>query len=135
MFLQERDRVRERARVRVVTDQLLGRRLRVHYNLQRGDFSVVDGGLVIASVSTITLANVEFRVGEKMRQWTIAHNRRKVMAYGIGIVVPDETTDGRVKITYNPFRCGSFHEAETGEPVWSCASVVFADAYCWGSDD
>lgn len=114
---------------------MIGTRVRVHLNLHRGDFSVADPrtGKVITNVQDITLSGVEFRVQPallaKIRVW----NRRKVCAYAVGVVQAvdtDPTPTGR-KVTFNPFRADTFHDAHTGEAVHTADLTIFTDHYCY----
>jgi hypothetical protein len=119
-------------------DMQPGDKVRVHYNLHKGNFSVVDPKTqrVIANVATVTLRDVEFRVSEAGRQRTIRNKRRKVHAYAIGYLVTTEAQDTtRLKcVTYNPYRAGCFHvQGDVSAEVWEAERVTFADAYCYAS--
>lgn len=113
-----------------------GDRVRVHYNRHRGDFSVVSPttGRVICNVPTITLRDVEFRVGQAGRTRAVREGCRNVHAYAVGIV---ETTEARevaelVPVTYNPHRAAHFHVKDyPGAPVRSAHRVTFAESYCY----
>ena len=113
-----------------------GMRVRVHFNLHRHDFSVVNPKTrrVICNVPTITLRDVEFRVSEAGRQRTLGSRRRQVHAYAIGLV---ETLDPQdvshlTAITYNPYRAAHFHvQGHPEEAVRHAPRVTFADAYCY----
>lgn len=112
---------------------LIGRRLRVHYNLHRGDFSITDQstGRVIANVADVTLAGAEFRVQSACLDRIKVTGRRKVCAYVIGTVTavnsaPD-ISDADL-VTFNPRRSDVFHRAD-GTPVWNADSVTFIHAH------
>lgn len=111
-----------------------GQRVRVHFNLTRLDFSVVDpaNGRVLCNVPSVTLADVTFRVQEGMRQRVIRMNRRKVHAYGVGrfVCAGEQPSTSSVKVTYNPFRAGTFTDL-AGIPVHQAGRVTFADRYCF----
>lgn len=113
----------------------VGQRVRVHFNLHRGDFSVIDPktGKVVANVPGIVLSDAEFRVSEKSRQRAIDRGRRSVHAYVIGFVsaLSYRHNPGDIKVTYNPFRSGFFHQSVSGDRVDSADSVGFSDGYCW----
>jgi len=115
------------------TDSLRGRRLRVHYNLHRKDFSVVDqqSARVIANVADITLSRVSFHVQPRCLERIRQSGQRAVCAYAIGLVQgvatgPDVT--GWTEITFNPRRAGTFTTRD-GQPVSSSGWVVFRDAH------
>jgi hypothetical protein len=112
-----------------------GARVRVHFNLHRGDYSIVDPrtGRVVANVETVTLRDVTFRVGEKTRLRTVATRSRSVHAYAVGIVEHVEHVDVSTfaRVTYNPYRRGAFYDVATGADVWRADVVTFAGAYCY----
>lgn len=116
----------------------IGARVRVHYNLHRGDFSVIDKtGRVICNVETITLRDVEFRVSEAGRARTVARNRRTVHAYAVGYVLDLGACDvsSLIPVTYNPHRAAHFHvKGNPASPVWRASRVTFANAYCYASE-
>ena len=106
----------------------IGTAVRVHKNLRRGDWSVTVRGKVVAHVPSVTLANVTFKVSEKRRLAVIAMHAREVHAWCEGtIAAPLPASMPRVPITYNPFRCGSFHRRDNGEPLTACQFVEFTD--------
>lgn len=111
---------------------LLGTRLRVHVNLQNGKLALSStGGKVLAYVDSATLIGVRFHVSESMRQRTIKMHRRKVLAWGIGMLQAVNDANGTElasiaePITFNPFKAPTFVRA--GTPVLSAVRVVFVD--------
>jgi hypothetical protein len=109
-------------------------RVRVHFNLHRKDFSVVDPrtGRVLHNTQWITLRNVEFRVSEKGRQRVIQKKIRSVHAYAIGTLCLLEGTERKTQVTYNPYRCGAFHVRDhPDQPVWKADVATFNGGYCW----
>ncbi len=111
-------------------------KVRVHFNLHRKDFSVVDPltGRVIRNTASINLRNVEFRVSEKARQKVISSGRRSVHAYAIGHTTEYFSEHRRLDtpVTYNPYRCGWFHvKGFPDQPVWNAEAVTFSGGYCW----
>lgn len=110
-------------------------RVRVHYNLHRKDFSVVDPATrrVIANVSDITLLGVTFHVSEKSRQQVVRSKRRSVHAYALGTLAGGDYSNGdMVPVTYNPYRCGHFHVVgHTNKPIQRADVAVFRHRYCW----
>jgi hypothetical protein len=111
-----------------------GQRVRVHVNLHRGDFSVVDpkASRVIAHVQDITLTGVEFRVQPGGLRRIRKQGRREVCAYALGIVAalnshPDLA--GRDRVTFHPFRAGTF--TCNGQPIFHAPEVVFSARAGW----
>lgn len=111
-------------------------RVRVHFNLHRKDYSVVNPstGRVIFNAASVTLRDVEFRVREKARQKVIATKCRSVHAYAVGQLCDhlDVNPPCTVPVTYNPYRCGAFHVM--GQPeheVWKSSVVTFGGGYCY----
>jgi hypothetical protein len=118
---------------RVCADRALaiGERVRVHKNLQRGDWSVTVGGVVVASVDRIVLADVTFRywVGGRERVLASAASgrpRRRVCAWAEGVVaaLPADTLT-RVLLHYDPYESAEFRERATGRSVRACEYVEF----------
>jgi hypothetical protein len=116
---------------------MIGKRVRVHYNLHRGDYSVIDPahGRVIANVDNITLVDVEFRVQAGGLRMVRERGHRRVCAYAIGTVAAvnsEYDSRGLGRITFNPFRADRFHWAEhPGESVEWAGRVFFAGRYCY----
>lgn len=107
--------------------------VRVFKNLKHGCYSIMQRGVVRASARVVRLSDVEFRVGEKGRQRMIRERRRNVHAFAVGRLVdyvhPDDSRDiapleGRGAF-YDPYRFGSFVDAETQAPVTSVSVAHF----------
>lgn len=112
---------------------MIGERVRVHLNLQRGDFSITQQGRVVASAHDVTLKDVRFIVSETTRQRVIRHTRRRVHAWAEGVLVSVDTkpdTTGMRGITYNPYRAATFTTFD-GEPVTRAGEVTFVDRFGW----
>lgn len=115
-----------------------GQRVRVHLNLHRGDFSVIDprSNLLLTNVSDITLGDVTFRVQPGMLNKIRRINRRKVCAYAVGLVLSMDagwTTDdcaGKRRVTFNPYRADTFTD-DTGQSIHQADAVRFTDRYGW----
>lgn len=115
-----------------MTDELIGSRVAVHYNLRVGGYAIAAkaGGRILAYVDTVTLSDVRFTVHESTRQRVITRHRRKVHAWAIGTLESvSETSHGPRKLSYNPYRCGSF--TVDGSPVDHLERVTFAGTYGW----
>jgi hypothetical protein len=115
---------------------MIGRRLRVHFNLHTHRFSVIDPahGRVIASVDTIMLRDVEFRIQAAGLRQLRERKQRRVCAYAIGIVAAvntDMDTHSMRRITFNPWRSDTFHYSDTAQMVQRAPLVYFAGSYCW----
>lgn len=111
-------------------------RLRIHFNLHRRAFSVVDPAtrLVIAHVRFAELRNARFRVQPAGRERCVRTGSRQVHAYVIGepVWLGDDpvSVEGWQRIAYNPFRAATF-TTEDGTPVHDAIRVRFADASCF----
>jgi hypothetical protein len=116
---------------KVLTDNIIGERVMVYYNLHKHTFSVQKSGLVLLHVDYIKLKDVEFRVRPGGREKVNLEKRKNVHAFVIGNVVDfcefpcdtlPEETDGKV-ITYNPYVNKSFVVKETGEPIFNAEEI------------
>lgn len=102
-----------------------GRPVRVFLNWKRGCYSIFQDGLVRASAREVRLADVEFRVREAGRQRMLRERRRNVHAFAVGRLVdyvhPDDPRRlaglGGRGVVYDPYRCATFVDRETGSPV------------------
>lgn len=102
--------------------------IRVHRNLHRGCYSIVQHGRVVGHEDTFCLLNAEFRVGEKSRQRVVREKRKNVHAYVKGTETNVPLPSGLRKVTYNPYdERGAFILLDTDEPIW------FAE-YVYGSN-
>lgn len=113
---------------------LTGRRLRVHVNLHRGDFSIVvpGTGRVIGHAADVTMTGVTFRVRPGGLRRIREQGHREVCAYAIGTVTAADTgpdVAGMARITFNPYRADTF--TCDGQPVTQAAEVVFAGRAGW----
>lgn len=113
---------------------MIGQRMRVHYNLHRGDFSVTDPsiGRVVANVTDITLTDVTFRVQPSGLRRIRERGTREVCAYVVGIVATVNTgpaVTGMRRVTFNPHRADTF--TTDGQPIHAADRITFANAYGW----
>lgn len=93
-------------------------RVKVYRNLRRKCYSIQYKGRVIEHARQVTLLNVRFHVNENGRQRVLKTGHKNVHAYAIGVWTEQNiphTLNGRV--TYNPFRDGSFYNVHTNAPV------------------
>jgi hypothetical protein len=111
-----------------------GQRVRVHYNLHHGGFSVISTATnrVIAHVTDITLTGVRFRVQPAGLARIRAEGCRAVCAYAIGTVAKVNTAPslaGRRRVPFNPYRADTFTCDD--EPIYAAPEVIFADRAGW----
>jgi hypothetical protein len=111
-----------------------GDRVRVHYNLHKGGYSVVSRatGRVVANVGDITLTGVEFRVQPAGLRKIREAKCRQVCAYATGTVAAVDTEPalaGMRRVSFNPYRADTF--VCGAEPVHAAAQVIFADRAAW----
>ena len=115
----------------MATTLVPGMRVRVHVNLHKGNFSVVDPrtGRVIANVSDAVLSDVTFRWQRACVDRIAREGVRAVCAYAVGTLVSWDTAPGAggIRVAYNPFRRPDFHRADTGATVDTAPRVVFTD--------
>lgn len=114
---------------------MIGRRVRIHVNLHREDFSVVDPktGRVVANVADAVMADVTFRVQEGGRQRVLKTRCRSVHAYAIGTLVATNTQPelaGLRRVSYNPYRSAHF-DTEDGQSITEASTATFANRACW----
>lgn len=114
---------------------VLGERVKVHLNLQRGDFSITSlaTGRVELSAADVTLQDVTFRVSETTRLKILRTKRRRVHAWAIGTLTAVDTNPsvtGRRQVSYNPYRAPTFTDGG-GTPVEAAPEVVFAGKFGW----
>lgn len=107
-----------------------GMRVRVHYNLRRGGFSIVVRNRVAANVPCITLTAVTFHVQPAGVARIRRKRRREVCAYATGVIeefgiAPDISSMQRVRFSPDPGRPDTF-TLDDGTPVHFAPRVVFA---------
>jgi hypothetical protein len=95
----------------------------VYFNLRTGLWSVRDPKTrkVIDHRHSLTLRSVRFVVSEASRQRVLRERRRAVHAWAVGIICEGA---GSVRVTYNPYRCGTF-TTEDGSAVHVAELVEF----------
>jgi hypothetical protein len=101
-------------------------RVTVHKNLQRGDWSISQKGLVISNQSDCWLSDVTFYVCESMRQRVIERKRRKVHAWARGQISDAPVNAGEgFPISYNPYVSDKFTLRGSTVPIESARYVHF----------
>jgi hypothetical protein len=113
------------------TDELIGKRVMVYYNLHKKTFSVQYRGRVMMHADYVKLKNVEFRVREGGKEKVRQEMRKNVHAFVIGDLVdyckfpcenlPPESNEK--VITYNPYKYDSFVKRDTEEPVYNANEI------------
>lgn len=115
------------------TDEHIGVRVYVYFNLHRKCFSVksLDTGKVIAHTNEIILSDCQFNVSEKGRQRVIRERCKNVHAGVQGVVcdkwrfddAPYYITQG---VTYNPYENKSFILRSTQRKIETCAVAILS---------
>ena len=113
------------------TDELIGKRVMVYYNLHKKTFSVQYRGRVMMHADYVKLKDVEFRVREGGKEKVRQEMRKNVHAFVIGDLVdyckfpcenlPPESNDK--VITYNPYKDDTFVKIDTEEPVYNANEI------------
>jgi hypothetical protein len=121
---------------RVLTDNLIGQRVMVYYNLHKHTFSIQKSGLVILHADYVKLKDVEFRVRKGGLDKVRKEKTKNVHAFVIGEIedfceypcedMPQEP-NGEI-ITYNPYKFDSFVLKSTQEPIFQANEVVMLNS-------
>jgi len=114
-----------------MSDDLIGLRVMVYYNLHKKTFSVQYKGRVILHADYVKLGDVEFRVREGGKEKVRQEKRKNVHAFVIGDLldycqypcenIPPETNEK--VITYNPYKYDSFVKKDTEEPIYRADEI------------
>jgi hypothetical protein len=115
----------------ILSNNLIGEKVMVYYNLHKHTFSIQKSGIVFAHADLVKLKDVEFRVRKGGREKVNIEKRKNVHAFVIGTLVdyceypckdlPSEPSGKAV--TYNPYKHDSFVIKDTEEPVYNAKSV------------
>lgn len=115
----------------VLSDNLIGEKVMVYYNLHKQTFSIQKSGIVFFHADFVKLRDVEFRVRKGGREKVNLEKRKNVHAFVIGTLVdfcqypcddlPTEP-EGMV-VTYNPYKHDSFVIKDTEQPVFEAGEV------------
>jgi len=114
-----------------LTDDNIGKKVMVYYNLHKHTFSVTYKGVVILHADYVKLRNVEFRVREGGKEKVRREKSKNVHAFVIGELLdycefPCEdipTEPSNKVVTYNPYKYNSFVYKDTEEPVYTAKEV------------
>ena len=105
-------------------------------------------GRVVGHSEDVIILDAEFKVSESTRQRIIKANKRNVCAFVRGTLFSETayceltypnayadwptrrggplcTLSNRVRVSFNPYKSGSFYVCETGQPVTHADAVVF----------
>lgn len=103
-------------------------RVYVYRNLHRGGYSVKHKGIVVAHVSSITLTDVRFLVGQAGNAKVRREKSKNVHAGVSGIWVGDVSLLGQsTNVTYNPYKYTSFVRRSDESSIKS-AKIAVIDA-------
>ena len=110
--------------------ELVGKRVKVYYNLANFRWSVMSEGKVVLHTDYIALSDVVFYINESGRQRVLREQKKDVHAYAIGVVQDFSLSEAEVpapeyttELTYNPFKYDSFVVKSTEQPVTKAAFV------------
>lgn len=119
--------------------------VRVYRNLHAKVYSIKQGGRVVAHATRLALMDCRFIVNEKGRQRVIAQKRKNVHAFIEGTLTPfiegtltpsgmgtdpEHHAKGRklpVKVSYNPYKAGTFVSGASKETPLKRAEVCMFD--------
>ena len=92
-------------------------------------------GRVVGHSEDVIILGAEFKVSESTRQRIIKANKRNVCAFVRGTLCPNGIVRGplasvvctgtRVRVSFNPYKSGSFYVCETGQQITHADAVVF----------
>jgi hypothetical protein len=119
-------------------------KFQIYFNLRTHVWSIRQRGRVVAHAPYVVAKGCSFHVGESSRLAMVAKGQRSVHAWVTAEsvetfdAIPAELPEGVERVTYNPYRCGSFHRpGDTGAVVTEAEVMVFAGeaaAYTLGGD-
>lgn len=98
----------------------------VYKNIRRKDFSIRQGGYVVARASKVVLKDVTFVVQEAGRQKVLKTGCKNVHAWVKGRVCGVRSTWGCRRARYNPKDTKTFVDLLTGEALASARYAVLS---------
>lgn len=119
------------SQAKMLSDNIVGQRVMVYYNLHKHTFSVQKSGIVLFHADYVKLKNVEFRVRGGGKEKVRKEKSKNVHAFVIGDLVEfcnypcenmPEAPDGEI-VTYNPYKNDSFVLKYSQEPIFSAKEV------------
>jgi hypothetical protein len=101
----------------------------VYRNLTRGDWSIREGGLVVAHRESVLIHEPRFVVQPAGRARVLRERRKNVHAFVRGEVDPGLPEIGLKwrRISYDPYSAPHFVDVETGAPVESAEWALLAE--------
>jgi hypothetical protein len=72
----------------------------------------------------VALTNVTFKVSEAGRQRVLQEKRKNVHAGVVGTLVDSLGSVGSERVTYNPYKGGTFVLCGTGDPILASTSAA-----------
>jgi hypothetical protein len=107
-------------------------RVRVHWNLHRGGYSVTVKGRVVATPASVCLTDVRFVVSDASLARMRRLGRRKVVAWAEGTVCDcarcpcsDPGTATPVRVSFNPWKADRFYQSGTGRTIETATHATF----------
>ncbi len=104
-------------------DELVGKSVKVYWNLHKNVFSVQYKGRVVAHLDNIVLDNPRFYVSESGNKRVLKEKRKNVHAFIYGIIhrytLTQDTDEpaGYSRVKYNPYKCAFFYYECNGKRV------------------
>ena len=103
----------------------------VHRNVTRGDWSVLQDGLVVGHMPHLSLKDAKFIVRQGGYRQFVKTGRKNVHAFVRGMMVPYVWTGTETHIKYDPRLEPQFIAED--EPVTHAALVTFNETGLWGT--
>ena len=97
----------------------------VYFNLRRKNWSVMERRRVIDHASNLSVRNVTFKVSESARQRVLRTKTKNVHAFICGQRVNVFPYDSLIRISYNPYKAGTFVRCDTGEAIHKADFAFF----------
>lgn len=99
--------------------------VKLYWNLHRVCWSVQHKGLVVDHATQAMVKDATFKVRESGRQRVIQEKKKNVHAFVCGERVNAMPSDPPwIRISYNPYKSGSFYRCDTGAAITK-ADFVF----------
>lgn len=104
----------------------------VYKNLRKQMYSLREKRIVVGHETTVSLANVQFVVYESGRQRVLRDKQKNVHAFVKGTVVEFvEKPASAIRVSYNPYKSGTFYRCDNNEPVTEAALVYLDEQGIW----
>lgn len=106
---------------------MLGKKVRVYFNLHKKTFSVQDRktGLVILHTDKIFLTDVKYNVRQGGREKVLREKKKNVHAFIEGTICDGKSVKMPLDaVTYNPYKYDSFVIRSSEKPIYSSEKAV-----------